>query len=1763
MALLSNGRGLAVAALAAGIAFGASAEGDGAVNFMANDYIGVSFSMKAPPGINYCSLEWSGTETDAGEFHFTTPPDGREHAYWFDLRKAKVLQKANKNRGKQSWVGVITNVIVRRPFSGVVLQTENMRFVKVPPELPPDPVITSAISSEAIPRAGRPFVLEAVVRNFGTLPAEQLRFSFDGLPAGVKPLDEAALSPSESLLGANGAESLGHDCAPQLPQERVFRFRLGDLGVGRHVFGISVSAKGVEPRRFEVAADVKPSLNLSRLDYPAEPKPVDTAPYTIGALMFPGWVSHKWHAVWSHDHARKPVLGWYDEENPETVDWQIKYLVENGISFVSACWYWRDGAPCKNHWMKSFAKARYRKYLKWHMMWDNGGSTSEEYERVAHYWCTNCFDDVQYHRIDGKPVVVICNAGSMHHSARREGGSKRIMERINGIARSYGFPGVYFVAMRGFGKDLEDKAFLRQFANYGFDATSVYGFRGGIPGSAEFGLRQRTYKSLADLSLPHWRALLKNGTIPFWPSISTGYDDRPWRGERVLEIKGYNASDFARICRDARKFADESGVKTFLLGPLDEWGEGSIGYPNHQHGFGILEAVRDAFARKPPEGWPVNYAPEDVGLKCPQREFIAPRQFRPGERVAFLGDSITHAAKYTSYLQMALAKRYGENPPIIVNCGRNGDRASGVVKSGRLDWDVLASRPDRVFVMLGMNDVSRDKWKSVEPESKEVAAAREEAMRSYSTRMREIAVRLKEAGRSVVLMTPSPYDQYGTFDDKAFLGCNEPGLARCAEIVRKLALEMDLPLVEIHRPMTELLKKGTYDRLCGKDRVHPQEVGHSLIAAFVMGACGEAEGAPIEVARRLRNDPCAPVAMRHAAATRELRNVASVRATRDKSVPLEANVAGILSELLAVAAPSDAERNDSAAMNATEASAEVCEKGGVRVAFIGNSITLHGPSAKIGWTSRWGMAASAAEKDYVHIVTRGIEEKTGRKADVRVKNLASFERNYRKWDVAKGMKELVDFSPEYLVFALGENVPNLASDADVEAYREAFGNLVGAFFHGGRRPKTVVRGVFWPNAAKDAAMSRVAAKYGLTFVKADVAEEPGMRAIGLFSHRGVANHPGDAGMRRIADLILSGFFGSPRTADVADFVDMRIGTGRATGSNVLGPCVPHGSAHPSPDSLWPSPHVKPVGARHGFGPPTSGWWPGDKVVGFSQLHAQGTGGRPSYGIFRYVCEPSDMEILEARPYRLRVRLSRSNGMPLDVSVAPTAHGAVYEIRTSDGKPCALPLNRRCKLAMDDCVNENGEFTENWNRAPYRCHAYEETDAKTGLHRIAVSFKDDGRAKEYFDGELAGKTVDEAAAEAKTKWNAVLSRVRIEGVDDAERRRFYSHFAQTFVQPRDRTADGIGWDDHYTLWDTWRTLFPLMAIVDPGALAANVNSFADRFERNGVCESCYTSGKEYKVGQGGDEADCVIADAWAKKIPGIDWSRVAPILESRWNGRTRDYRERGFAVQGENDDYSPRSFRAASATMSFAYQDWCCAEVMAGLGRKGLAAKFRARSGNWTNVWDASALDGQSGVRGFVHARRKDGSFSATKPREGFNKDFYEANCWEYSLFVPHDIPGLVARCGGKEAFCRRVEYALENGLVDFGNEPGFHIPWLFAYVGRGDLVAKWARKVESLFKGDELPGDNDSGAMCALFVFLKLGFFPMAGQDVYVMHGCAYPKVEIALPGGKTFAIRTKGTGDLIKSVTLNGKPHDPLFLRHSEIVAGGELVFERGDCQD
>ena len=171
------------------------------------------------------------------------------------------------------------------------------------------------------------------------------------------------------------------------------------------------------------------------------------------------------------------------------------------------------------------------------------------------------------------------------------------------------------------------------------------------------------------------------------------------------------------------------------------------------------------------------------------------------------------------------------------------------------------------------------------------------------------------------------------------------------------------------------------------------------------------------------------------------------------------------------------------------------------------------------------MAASAPENDYVHRVARGLEDLTGRATTIMTRNVADFERNYASWEPTAHLATEAAFAPECLVVAIGENVRAFPDDEARAAFRAAFAGLLGLFLDGrADAPKTVVRGVFWPNGDKDAVMASVAEDFGAAFVAADLGDVSGMQAgSALFAHNGVARHPGDAGMGAIARHILVKF----------------------------------------------------------------------------------------------------------------------------------------------------------------------------------------------------------------------------------------------------------------------------------------------------------------------------------------------------------------------------------------------------------------------------------------------------------------------------------------------------------------------------------------------------------------------------------------------------------------------------------------------------------------
>ncbi|MDP0499753.1 MAG: GH92 family glycosyl hydrolase [Verrucomicrobiota bacterium JB022] len=681
----------------------------------------------------------------------------------------------------------------------------------------------------------------------------------------------------------------------------------------------------------------------------------------------------------------------------------------------------------------------------------------------------------------------------------------------------------------------------------------------------------------------------------------------------------------------------------------------------------------------------------------------------------------------------------------------------------------------------------------------------------------------------------------------------------------------------------------------------------------------------------------------------------------------------------------------------------------------------------------------------------------------------------------------------------------------------------------------------------------------------------------------------------------------------ADLVDTFIGVTGA-GSTVPGPVLPLSSIYPSPDTVASA---------------ASGYAAGSPVVGFSQLHASGSGSSTlSYGNFlisprlgHSIVEDEHGSLttdVEARPYAFRANLTKWD---TDVKVVPTANAAIYEFEFPASDDARVNFDVARKLGRSDAmingsveidlkhgtISGGGTFDGNWNPAQYNVYFYAQVDAtpvsggtwvgstsndgtlsasidsrqplgawlrfdtnetQTVRLKVAVSFNSVERARQYLENEIPAWDSEALEAAAKARWNEALGAIETPQISIAEARKFYTALYHSLIQPRNRTGDPAGWpedaafwDDHYTLWDTWQTLFPLLAIVEPEAVAGNVNSFAERFQRNGRAETAFIMGKDYQVGQGGDEVDRVILDAFVKDIPGIDWEKVWPLLQFNANRRTPDYRDLGYvSTDGDANGYDFR-LASASSTLGFAHGDYAAATIAESLGHTEEAAELFERSGNWRNVWDASATSG--GFKGFIKGRSRSGSFLGDAPTS--SAGYYQGTSWNYSFNVPHHRDELVELMGGRARFIQRIEYAMgqNNGAyVDYTNEPGFQTTFLFNYAGRPYLTSYWASQLRNRYSESGYPGDEDSGAMASLYFFTTAGFFPMATQDVYYLHGARVPEVQFNVADGKTFTIKAENAGGdnlFIQSALLNGVALNVPAIHHADITGGATVELVMG----
>ena len=488
--------------------------------------------------------------------------------------------------------------------------------------------------------------------------------------------------------------------------------------------------------------------------------------------------------------------------------------------------------------------------------------------------------------------------------------------------------------------------------------------------------------------------------------------------------------------------------------------------------------------------------------------------------------------------------------------------------------------------------------------------------------------------------------------------------------------------------------------------------------------------------------------------------------------------------------------------------------------------------------------------------------------------------------------------------------------------------------------------------------------------------------------------------------------------------------------------------------------------------------------------------------------------------------------------------------------------------------------------------FRDGNADTVQMKIGISFISSLKAKYNIEQEIPNWNFNKIRQETCGKWENLLKKIEIDGTPD-QKKMFYTALYHTMLMPSDRTGENPLWlssgpyyDDFYTIWDTFRTSFPLITLIDPSRQVDIVNALLNIYKYDGYLPDGRSGNCNGRT-QGGSNAEVVIADAYVKGLKGIDYGLALKAMlkdatippggneEKEGRGGLADYNSLGYV--------STRYVRAGNRTVEYAYDDYCLAEVAKGLGRMGEYRRFIRQSGNWQNLWREVE---DHGSRGFIMPRDpsgrwvdsvrcnvEDGRYDYVRYTPltqewpicvcwwcGF---FYEGNSWQYSLYVPQDVPALIEKCGGRKAFKKRLDTFFDNGYYDVTNEPCFLTPILYHWIGRPELSSLRVRTIiKKNYNGSPsgLPGNDDSGAMSSWLAFHMMGLYPNAGQPYYFITSPFFKQTVLHLENGKEFKIIARNLSDknvFIKSAALNGKPFNQAWIEHKDIANGGELVFE------
>lgn len=417
--------------------------------------------------------------------------------------------------------------------------------------------------------------------------------------------------------------------------------------------------------------------------------------------------------------------------------------------------------------------------------------------------------------------------------------------------------------------------------------------------------------------------------------------------------------------------------------------------------------------------------------------------------------------------------------------------------------------------------------------------------------------------------------------------------------------------------------------------------------------------------------------------------------------------------------------------------------------------------------------------------------------------------------------------------------------------------------------------------------------------------------------------------------------------------------------------------------------------------------------------------------------------------------------------------------------------------------------------------------------------------------------EEVKSRTADQWEKQLSAIDVKGGKKDDRVIFYTSLYRTYLSPADVSSpDGayLGTDgkvyisedfryySNWSLWDTFRTKFPLLVLTEPAKMRDMATSLIHLYATG---KKDWSTGFESTPTVRTEHAVILLLDAYRKGITNLDFRK-------------------GYAGMKQEMERLP--MRSPDQKMESAYDLWAMAKIAEIIGEKADSEQYRQRS---------VSLFEETWKKEFMNVTP---AFEVMK-----NNGLYQGTRWQYRWAAPQYIDKMIEWVG-QDSLRSQLTYFFDHHLYNQGNEPDIHVPYLFNRLGAPEktqqivcslmtepMIHKYGGNSEfktpylgKAFKnapeGYSPEMDEDDGTMSAWYVFGAMGFYPLlVGDEYYDLTSPLFDRVLLRLTNGNVLTIQTEGRKKKdapIKSIHFNGKKIADYRISHNELIKGGELIY-------